>query len=106
MLIFLKDMQRRIPIKIHNIFLQTFILVFLAELGDKTQIASFSLSAQSGNPISVIIGVSLGLVLSSLLAVLLGNWLSSKLPPALLRIVSGGVFIIAGIAIVFPRFFL
>ncbi len=58
----------------------TFITVFLAELGDKTQIATLLLSAQSGRPVIVFIGAALALICSSLVGVLIGSWLSNTIP--------------------------
>jgi putative Ca2+/H+ antiporter (TMEM165/GDT1 family) len=60
--------------------LTTFTTVFLAELGDKTQLAALLLSAQSGRPVLVFIGASLALISSSLVGVLLGRWLARLLP--------------------------
>ena len=64
-----------------SIFLTTFTTIFIAELGDKTQIATLMLSAESGKPIIVFIGSSLALVSSSLVGVLIGKWLSNKISP-------------------------
>lgn len=58
----------------------TFTTVFLAELGDKTQLAALLLSAQSGQPLVVFVGASLALICSSLVGVLLGRWLARLLP--------------------------
>ncbi|MEO1002973.1 MAG: TMEM165/GDT1 family protein [Cyanobacteria bacterium J06638_7] len=58
----------------------TFTTVFLAELGDKTQLAALLLSAQSGRPLVVFVGASLALVCSSLVGVLLGRWLARLVP--------------------------
>ena len=55
------------------VFLTTFTTVFLAELGDKTQLAALLLSAESGRPVIVFIGASLALISSSLVGVLLGR---------------------------------
>jgi len=63
------------------VFLTTFTTVFLAELGDKTQLAALLLSAESGRPVLVFIGASLALISSSLVGVVLGRWLSRVLPP-------------------------
>ena len=64
-----------------SIFLTTFTTIFIAELGDKTQIATLMLSAESGKPLIVFIGSSLALISSSLVGVLLGKWLSDKVSP-------------------------
>ena len=62
-----------------SVFLTTFTTIFIAELGDKTQIATLMLSAESGKPIIVFIGSSLALISSSLVGVLIGKWLSNKI---------------------------
>ena len=61
-----------------SIFFTTFTTIFIAELGDKTQIATLMLSAESGKPIIVFIGSSIALISSSLIGVLIGKWLSKK----------------------------
>lgn len=80
-----------------SLFISTFLLVFIAEIGDKTQIAAFSMAARHGAIVSVIIGGSLALVLSTLAAVILGKFLASRLPRNSIRIVSGIIFIAAGV---------
>jgi len=80
-----------------SLFISTFLLVFVAEIGDKTQIAAFSLAARHGAIVSVIIGGSLALVLSTLAAVVLGKFLASHLPRNIIRIISGIMFIAAGV---------
>ncbi len=70
-------------------YITAFITVFLAELGDKTQIATLLLSAESGNPSLVFIGAALALITSSLIGVALGSWLSEKLPENLLNNIAG-----------------
>ena len=64
-----------------SIFITTFTTIFIAELGDKTQIATLMLSAESGKPIIVFIGSSIALISSSLVGVLIGKWLSNKISP-------------------------
>ena len=80
-----------------KIFLTTFMLVFFAELGDKTQIASFSLAARYGKLVPVIIGASIAFVCSSLLAVFLGHKISSIVPQKKLKLACGILFILTGI---------
>tara|TARA_S200000501_G_scaffold261746_1_gene245676 strand:+ start:567 stop:893 length:327 start_codon:yes stop_codon:yes gene_type:complete len=62
-----------------SVYITTFTTIFIAELGDKTQIATLMLSAESGKPIIVFIGSSLALISSSLVGVLIGKWLSNKI---------------------------
>ena len=65
-----------------SIFITTFTTIFIAELGDKTQIATLMLSAESGKPIIVFLGSSLALISSSVVGVLIGKWLSKKVSPS------------------------
>jgi len=59
-----------------SIFITTFTTIFIAELGDKTQIATLMLSAESGRPIVVFLGSSLALISSSIVGVLIGKALN------------------------------
>lgn len=78
--------------------LTTFGLVFLAELGDKTQLATFCLSADcETTKLSVFIGSAAALVLSSLLAVLFGDAISRVIQPSYIRIGAGLFFVVVGV---------
>ena len=79
------------------VFLTTFTTVFLAELGDKTQLAALLLSAESGRPVLVFVGASLALISSSLVGVVLGRWLSRVLPPQQLERLAGILMIALGL---------
>ena len=63
-----------------SILITSFSTIFLAELGDKTQIATLILSAQSGRPIIIFIGAAIALICTSLLGVLIGRWIANNLP--------------------------
>ncbi len=79
--------------------LVSFAMVFLAELGDKTQLAVFALSSRSSSPWGVFLGSSAALVLAALLAVVLGSALSRFLSEGAMRVVhyaAGGFFILVG----------
>ena len=78
-------------------FASTFTTVFLAELGDKTQLAALLLSAESGRPGVVFIGASLALICSSLVGVLLGRWLSKLMPPQQLERLAGILMVALGL---------
>ena len=80
-----------------SIFITTFTTIFIAELGDKTQIATLMLSAESGKPIVVFIGSSIALISSSLVGVLIGNWLSKKISPSKFAFFTGLLMIIISI---------
>ena len=64
-----------------GIFITSFTTIFIAELGDKTQLATLMLSAESGRPIIVFIGSALALISSSIVGVLIGKWISNKISP-------------------------
>ena len=74
----------------------TFLLVFLAELGDKTQLATIGITSSGKHPVSVFAGSAFALVLSSLLAVAVGVMLDSWIPRHILRTAAGVFFIAAG----------
>ena len=78
-------------------FLTTFTTVFLAELGDKTQLAALLLSAQSGRPGLVFLGASIALICSSLVGVVLGRWLAQVLPPQQLERLAGLLMVALGL---------
>ena len=80
-----------------SIFITTFTTIFIAELGDKTQLATLLLSAESGKPIIVFIGSSLALIGSSLIGVLIGKWLSNKISPNRFSFFTGLLMLIISI---------
>ncbi len=80
-----------------QIFLSTFGMVFLAELGDKTQLATFCLAADCDPKVSVFAGAALALVLSTLIAVVLGSTLSRYIPESYTKLGAGVFFVIAGV---------
>ena len=71
----------------------TFLTVFLAELGDKTQIATLLLSAQSGRPLIVFIGAAIALICSSLVGVVLGRLIANSLPPERFEYMAGALMV-------------
>ena len=81
-------------------FLSGFLLVFLTEWGDKTQLAAAVFATQY-NPILVFIGTMTALVLLSLLAIFLGRLLANKIDRTLMTKIAGIIFIIIGISIFF-----
>lgn len=64
-----------------GIFATTFITIFLAEIGDKTQLSTLLMSAESHSPWIVFLGSAAALITTSLLGVLLGSWISKQLSP-------------------------
>ena len=75
----------------------TFVMIFLAELGDKTQISTFALATNSRSMLSVFLGASGALVLTTLIAVVLGGVIGRFVPEKLIKIVSAAVFIGFGV---------
>ncbi|MDZ8185561.1 MAG: TMEM165/GDT1 family protein [Nostoc sp. ChiSLP02] len=63
------------------VFGTTFITIFLAEIGDKTQLSTLLMSAESHSPWIVFIGSAAALISTSLLGVLLGSWIANRLSP-------------------------
>lgn len=63
----------------------TFITIFLAEVGDKTQLAVLLISAESQKPWVVFVGAAVALIATSLLGVMLGKWLSTRVSPKTLE---------------------
>ena len=87
-----------------SIFFATFTTIFIAELGDKTQIATLMLSAESGKPIIVFLGSSIALISSSVVGVLIGKWLSKKVPPKIFALFTGALMMIISIFLAYDTF--
>ena len=87
-----------------SIFFTTFTTIFIAELGDKTQIATLMLSAESGKPIVVFLGSSLALISSSVVGVLIGKWLSNKISPSKFAYFTGALMIIISLFLAYDTF--
>ena len=79
-------------------FLTVAIAFFLAELGDKTQLATISLAVKYSDPIAVLLGTTAGMVVADSIGIGIGIVLGKRLPDTLIRLVSAGVFIFFGFA--------
>ena len=88
-----------------SVLITSFSTIFLAELGDKTQLATLMLSAQSGRPLVIFIGAALALISTSLLGVLIGRWIANNLPRQNFTAVSGIIMINLGMYLVINGFF-
>ena len=84
-------------------FWTTFGTLFLAEMGDKTQLAAITLSAQTRSPLSVFLGAALALTLVSLIGVGVGAVLGEYLPENILRKAAALAFIIIGILMLWGK---
>jgi putative Ca2+/H+ antiporter (TMEM165/GDT1 family) len=80
-----------------GVFGATFITFFLAEMGDKTQIATIALAAHYGAPLMVIAGTTLGMLIADVPAVFVGNKFATKIPMKLVHSIAAGIFAIMGI---------
>ena len=80
-----------------GILITSFSTIFLAELGDKTQLATLMLSAQSGGrPLIIFTGASLALITTSLLGVLIGQWIADNLPRQKFTVITGIIMLSLG----------
>lgn len=77
-------------------FSSTFVLIFLAELGDKTQLASISLASKSSSPWMVFLGASLALSVVTAVGALFGQGISRLIPERVLRFAAAAAFIALG----------
>lgn len=82
----------------------TFSLVFLAELGDKTQLATMLLVAERRSPWGVFLGAASALALSSLLGVAAGSVLARLIPQQYVQTGAGLAFILVGVLLLSGRF--
>ena len=78
-------------------FITTLIAFFLAEMGDKTQLATVALAARFDALFAVVLGTTLGMMLANVPAVLIGGTLAKKLPMKTIRIAAALVFMATGI---------
>jgi putative Ca2+/H+ antiporter (TMEM165/GDT1 family) len=92
------DDDEAVALPRHGVFLTTAIAFFLAEMGDKTQIATVGLAAQYHAFIAVVAGTTLGMMLANVPAVLVGDRLATRLPVRLVHGVAAALFAGIGIA--------
>ena len=81
-----------------GVFGATLITFFLAEMGDKTQIATVAMAAKFPDPIVVVIGTTLGMLIADVPAVFVGDRFAAKIPMKLVHSIAAGIFAILGIA--------
>jgi putative Ca2+/H+ antiporter (TMEM165/GDT1 family) len=78
-------------------FTATLVAFFLAEIGDKTQIATIGLAARFEQLYPVVLGTTLGMMLANIPVVLIGDRIAGKLPVKAIRLVAAAVFAILGV---------
>ena len=80
-----------------GIFGATFVTFFLAEMGDKTQIATIALAAHFAVPFMVVVGTTLGMLLADVPAVVVGNRFAAKIPMKLVHSIAAVIFLVLGL---------
>ena len=85
-----------------SLLVTTFTTVFLAELGDKTQLATVAISGTSNRPLAVFIGSASALVFTSFLGVIAGSSIAGMIPQNLLAIIAALGFLFIGGKLLWP----
>ncbi|EMM9435355.1 TMEM165/GDT1 family protein [Acinetobacter baumannii] len=88
-----------------GVFGATFILFFLAEIGDKTQIATVALAARYDSIFWVMLGTTLGMMIANAPAVFIGNKLAERLSIALIHKIGAAIFFIVGVSTLVQHYF-
>jgi len=81
-----------------GIFGATLITFFLAETGDKTQIATITMAAHCGTPLMVVMGTTLGMLIADIPAVFAGEKLATRIPMKLVHSIAAAIFALLGVA--------
>ena len=81
-----------------GVFGATLVTFFLAEMGDKTQIATVAMAAQFATPVLVVIGTTLGMLIADVPAVFVGDKFANRIPMKLVHSIAAGIFAVLGVA--------
>jgi putative Ca2+/H+ antiporter (TMEM165/GDT1 family) len=87
-----------------RVFITTFGVIFLAEMGDKTQLAAMTMAAETKKPIAVFIGAALALACVSAIGIAVGGVLSHYVPLEWIKRVAAVAFIVIGVLILLDKF--
>jgi Ca2+/H+ antiporter, TMEM165/GDT1 family len=93
----IEDEETRVAKRL-GVFGATLVTFFLAEMGDKTQIATVALAAHYASPVLVVIGTTLGMLIADVPAVFVGDKLAAKIPMKLVHAVAAAIFALLGVA--------
>lgn len=93
----IEEEETRIAGKL-GVFGATLVTFFLAEMGDKTQIATVAMAAHYATPLLVVIGTTLGMLIADVPAVFVGDKLANRIPMRLVHSIAAGIFALLGIA--------
>jgi Ca2+/H+ antiporter, TMEM165/GDT1 family len=80
-----------------GVFGATFVTFFIAEMGDKTQVATVALAAHYGTPLLVIAGTTLGMLIADVPAVFVGEKLATRIPMKLVHGIAAAIFAVLGL---------
>lgn len=86
-----------------KVFFSTFGLIFFAELGDKTQLTTMTIAAQSDSASSVFWGAALALSLSALLGVVFGEAITKLIPAQYIHMGAGVAFVVLGLFLILGK---
>ena len=82
----------------YGVFVTTLIAFFLAEMGDKTQIATIGLAAKYNNLIAVVAGTTLGMMIANVPAVIFGEKIANRIQPKIVHRIAAVIFFVLGVA--------
>ncbi len=82
----------------YGVFGATLVAFFLAEMGDKTQVATIALAAQYQSFLAVVGGTTLGMMIANVPAVLLGDRIANRIPVRLVHAIAAAIFAVLGVA--------
>ena len=92
----IEDEETQVANKL-GVFGATLVTFFLAEMGDKTQIATVALAAHYAAPLMVVIGTTLGMLIADVPAVFVGNRFAAKIPMKLVHSIAAAIFAVMGV---------
>ena len=93
----IEDGETRIASRF-GVFGTTLVTFFLAEMGDKTQVATVAMAAHYATPLLVVAGTTLGMLIADVPAVFVGDKLASKIPMQLVHAIAAAIFALLGVA--------
>lgn len=93
----IEEEETRVAVKF-GVFGAALITFFLAEMGDKTQIATVAMAAHYAAPLMVVIGTTLGMLIADVPAVFIGDKLANRIPMKLVHSIAAAVFALLGLA--------
>lgn len=93
----IEDEETRIASRL-GVFGATFVTFFLAEMGDKTQVATIAMAAHYTQPVLVVVGTTLGMLIADVPAVFVGDRLAGRIPMKLVHGIAAAVFAALGVA--------